>query len=62
MAKHTLNILRYSNRMIFKVCLAIFQHYNIMRIYIHLAIDLENKKDIIQEVIHSFPNRTPSHY
>ena len=29
MAKHTLKILRCSHRKIFKVCLAIFQHYEI---------------------------------
>ena len=29
MAKHTLKILRCSHRKIFKVCLAIFQHYAI---------------------------------
>ena len=27
MAKHTLKILRCEHRIIFKVCLAIFQHY-----------------------------------
>ena len=29
MAKHTLKILRCEHRKIFKVCLAIFQHYEI---------------------------------
>ena len=29
MAKHTLKILRCSHRKIFKVCVAIFQHYKI---------------------------------
>ena len=29
MEKHTLKILRYEHRKIFKVCLAIFQHYEI---------------------------------
>ena len=29
MAKQTLKILRYSHRKIFKVCLAIFEHYEI---------------------------------
>ena len=35
MAKHTLKILRFSHRKIFKVCLAIFQHYEI-RVKEHL--------------------------
>ena len=29
MAKHTLKIMRCSHRNVFKVCLAIFQHYEI---------------------------------
>ena len=38
MAKHTLKILRREHRKIFKVCLAIFQHYEIFRCHLYIQI------------------------